>query len=103
MNSLPGCIFVADTRGDRLSILEASRLGIPIVGILDTNCDPDGIEYLIPGNDDAIRSIKLITSKIADAAVEGLHLRSQRAEEDKPGSMTTAEMRDVQTAAAGVS
>ena len=103
MNSLPGCIFVADTRGDRLSILEASRLGIPIVGILDTNCDPDGIEYLIPGNDDAIRSIKLITSKIADAAVEGMHLRSQRAEEDKPGSMTTAEMRDVQTAAAGVS
>jgi small subunit ribosomal protein S2 len=100
MHSLPGCIFVADTRGDRLAILEAHRLGIPIVGIVDTNCDPDGIEYLIPGNDDAIRSIKLITSRIADAAVEGLHLRGQRAEEDKPGSMSAAEMRDVQTAAA---
>jgi small subunit ribosomal protein S2 len=57
---------------------------------------------LIPGNDDAIRSIKLLTSKIADAAVEGMHLRSQRAEEDKPGSLSTAEMRVVQTAAAGV-
>jgi small subunit ribosomal protein S2 len=102
MHSLPGCIFVADTRGDRLAILEAHRLGIPIVGIVDTNCDPDGIEYLIPGNDDAIRSIKLITSRIADAAVEGLHLRAQRAEEDKPGSMSTAEMRDVQTAGAAV-
>ena len=102
MNTLPGGIFVADTRGDRLAIMEANRLGIPIVAILDTNCDPEGIEYLIPGNDDAIRSIKLLTSKIADAAVEGMHLRSQRAEEDKPGTLSTAEMRDVQTAAAGV-
>jgi small subunit ribosomal protein S2 len=100
MNALPGAIFVADTRGDRLAILEANRLDVPIIAIVDTNCDPDGMEYLIPGNDDAIRSIKLITSKIADAAVEGLHLRSQRAEEEKPGSMSTAEMRDVQTAAA---
>jgi len=100
MNALPGAIFVADTRGDRLAILEANRLDVPIIAIVDTNCDPDGIEYLIPGNDDAIRSIKLITSKIADAAAEGLHLRSQRAEEEKPGSMSTAEMRDVQTAAA---
>ena len=102
MNTLPGGIFVADTRGDRLAIMEANRLGIPIVAIVDTNCDPDGIEYLIPGNDDAIRSIKLLTSKVADAAVEGLHLRSQRAEEDKPGTLSVAEMRDVQTAGAGV-
>jgi small subunit ribosomal protein S2 len=102
MNTLPGGIFVADTRGDRLAIMEANRLGIPIVAIVDTNCDPDGIEYLIPGNDDAIRSIKLLTSKVADAAVEGLHLRAQRAEEDKPGTLSVAEMRDVQTAGAGV-
>jgi small subunit ribosomal protein S2 len=102
MNALPGAIYVADTRGDRLAILEANRLGIPIVAIVDTNCDPDGIEYLIPGNDDAIRSIKLITSRIADAVVEGLHVRSQRAEEEKPASLSAAEMRDVQTAAAGV-
>ena len=102
MNTLPGCIYVADTRGDRLAILEAQRLGIPIVGIVDTNCDPDGIEYLIPGNDDAIRSIKLITSKIADAVIEGLHMRSQRAEEEKPGNLSATEMRDVQAAGAAV-
>jgi small subunit ribosomal protein S2 len=102
MNALPAGIFVADTRGDRLAIMEANRLGIPIVAILDTNCDPDGIEYLIPGNDDAIRSIKLLTSKVADAAVEGMHLRSQRAEDDKRGNLSPAEMRDVQTAGAGV-
>ena len=102
MNALPGCIFVADTRGERIAIMEANRLGIPIIAIVDTNCDPDGIEYLIPGNDDAIRSIQLITSKIADAAIEGLHLRAQRAEEEKPGNMTTAEMRNVQAAGATV-
>ena len=102
MNALPGCIYVADTRGERIAIMEARRLGIPIIAIVDTNCDPDGIEYLIPSNDDAISSIKLITSKIADAAIEGLHLRAQRAEEEKPGNMTTAEMRNVQAAGAGV-
>jgi len=102
MNTLPGCIYVADTRGERIAILEAQRLGVPIVAIVDTNCDPDGIEYLIPGNDDAIRSIKLITSKIADAAIEGIHMRAQRAEEEKPGNMTAAEMRIAQAAGATV-
>src|SRR5437660_1803490 len=93
MNTLPGGIFVADTRGDRLAIMEANRLGIPIVAILDTNCDPDGIEYLIPGTDDAIRCIKLLTSKIANAADEGIHFRSHRAEEDKPVTLRTPAMR----------
>lgn len=102
MNGLPGCIFVADTRGERIAIMEAQRLGIPIVAIADTNCDPEGIEYLIPGNDDAIRSVRLVTSKIADAVIEGLHLRAQRAEDGKPGTLTPAEMRTVQSAGAGV-
>jgi small subunit ribosomal protein S2 len=102
MNALPGCIYVADTRGERIAIQEAHRLGIPIVAIVDTNCDPDGIEYLIPGNDDAIRSVRLITSKIADAVIEGLHLRAQRAEDEKPAALTPTEMRTVQAAGAGV-
>jgi small subunit ribosomal protein S2 len=102
MNALPGCIYVADTRGERIAILEARRLGIPVIAIVDTNCDPDGIDYLIPGNDDAIRSVKLVTSKIADAVIEGLHLRAQRAEEEKPGALSAAEMRTVQAAGAGV-
>jgi small subunit ribosomal protein S2 len=100
MSGLPGCVYIADTRGERIAILEAQRLDIPIVALVDTNCNPDGIEYLIPGNDDAIRSIKLITSKIADAVVEGLHLRAQRAEEEKPGSITAAEMHSVHAAGA---
>ncbi|TSA01562.1 MAG: 30S ribosomal protein S2, partial [Nitrospiraceae bacterium] len=102
MNGLPGCIFVADTRGERIAIMEAQRLGIPIVAIADTNCDPEGIEYLIPGNDDAIRSVRLVTSKIADAVIEGLHLRAQQAEDEKPGALTPAEMRTVQAAGSGV-
>jgi len=102
MNALPGCIYVADTRGERIAILEAHRLGIPIVAIVDTNCDPDGIEYLIPGNDDAIRAVRLVTSKIADAVIEGLHLRAQRTEDEKPAALTPTEMRTVQAAGAGV-
>ncbi|HEX9284688.1 MAG TPA: 30S ribosomal protein S2 [Nitrospirales bacterium] len=101
MNALPGCIYVADTRGERIAILEARRLDIPVIAIVDTNCDPDGIDYLIPGNDDAIRSVKLVTSKVADAVIEGLHLRAQRADEEKPGTLSAAEMRTVQ-AGAGV-
>jgi len=102
MNAIPGCIYVADTRGERIAILEARRLGIPIVAIVDTNCDPDGIEYLIPGNDDAIRAVRLITSKIADAVIEGLHMRAQRTEDEKPAALTPTEMRTAQAAGAGV-
>jgi len=83
MNSLPGCIFVLDTRIEHIAVQEANRLGIPVIAIVDTNCDPDGIDYPIPGNDDALRSIKLIVSRIADACIEGAHLRAQREEGDK--------------------
>lgn len=80
MRSLPGAVFVLDTRIEKIAVQEATRLDIPVIAIVDSNCDPDNITYPIPGNDDAIRSIKLITSKIADACIEGAHLKSQREE-----------------------
>lgn len=71
MTRLPGAVYVVDPQKERIAVQEANRLGIPVVAIIDTNCDPDVIDYPIPGNDDAIRSIKLITSRIADACLEG--------------------------------
>lgn len=70
MNGNPGAIFVVDPRKEKIAIQEAHILGIPIVAIVDTNCDPEEIDYPIPGNDDAIRAVKLLTSKIADAVIE---------------------------------
>lgn len=70
MIDLPGAVFVTDTRKDQNAVVEANKLEIPVIAIVDTNCDPDQIDYPIPGNDDAIRAIKLITSKIADAVIE---------------------------------
>jgi small subunit ribosomal protein S2 len=83
MSTLPGAVFVLDTRVERIAVMEANRLSIPVVAIVDTNCDPDGIDYPIPGNDDAIRSIKLITARIADACIEGAHVRAQQDEAAK--------------------
>jgi len=80
MRGLPGAVFILDTRVEQIAVMEAARLEIPVIAIVDTNCDPDRITYPIPGNDDAIRSIKLITSRIADACIEGAHLRTQREE-----------------------
>jgi len=71
LKGLPGALFVVDPRKERNAILEARRLGIPVVAIVDTNCDPDEVDYVILGNDDAIRAVKLIASKIADAVIEG--------------------------------
>ena len=71
MKKLPSCLFVVDPRKEHIAVLEARNLGIPIVAIVDTNCDPDDVDYVIPGNDDAIRAVKLIASKIADAVLEG--------------------------------
>ncbi|MDD7413982.1 MAG: 30S ribosomal protein S2 [Eubacteriales bacterium] len=71
MKKLPGALFVVDPRKEHIAVTEARRLGIPIVGIVDTNCDPDEIDYVIPGNDDAIRAVKLIAGKMADAILEG--------------------------------
>lgn len=71
MDRLPGAVAVVDTRKERIAVREARRLGIPVVALVDTNCDPDEIDYPIPGNDDAIRALKLITSRLADAVLEG--------------------------------
>ncbi len=71
LSRLPGALFVIDPKKETIAVHEANRLGIPVIGLVDTNCDPDGIDFVIPGNDDAIRSIKLFTSKIADACIEG--------------------------------
>src|SRR5690625_4127650 len=71
MKKLPDAIFVIDPRKESIAIAEARKLNIPIVGIVDTNCDPDEIDYVIPANDDAIRAVKLLTSKMADAVIEG--------------------------------
>ena len=71
MTSLPGALFIVDPTKERIALAEAKRIGIPVVAIVDTNCNPDDIDYPIPANDDAIRAIKLICSKIADAVIEG--------------------------------
>ena len=71
MDTLPAAIFIVDPKKERNAVLEAKRLGIPVVAIVDTNCDPDDADYVIPGNDDAIRAIKLISSVLADAVIEG--------------------------------
>jgi small subunit ribosomal protein S2 len=71
MKRLPAAIFVVDPRKEKIAVSEAKILGIPIIAIVDTNCDPDEVDYVIPGNDDAIRAVKLIASKIADAILEG--------------------------------
>ena len=71
MDTLPAAVFIVDPRKERNAVLEAKKLGIPVVAIVDTNCDPDDADYVIPGNDDAIRAIKLISSALADAVIEG--------------------------------
>lgn len=90
MRQLPGAIFIADTRREALAVKEAGALNISIMAMVDTNCDPDPINYIIPANDDAIRAIKLITSKIADAIVEGQQIRAiveaEEEEEVEPDS-----------------
>ena len=81
MKELPGALFVVDPRKENIAVTEARILGIPIVGIVDTNCDPDEIDYVIPGNDDAIRAVKLIAGKLADAVLEGRQGEQDNAEE----------------------
>ncbi|MHB8416812.1 MAG: 30S ribosomal protein S2 [Myxococcales bacterium] len=71
MQKLPGCVFIIDPKKEHIAVHEARRLELPIVALVDTNCDPEGIEHVIPGNDDAIRSIRLFAGKVADAAIEG--------------------------------
>jgi small subunit ribosomal protein S2 len=81
MKSIPGAIFIIDPRKEKIAVEEAKRLSIPIVAIVDTNCDPDDADYVIPGNDDAIRAIKLVSSKMAAAITEGKGAFSKKLED----------------------
>ncbi|MEM6531622.1 MAG: 30S ribosomal protein S2 [Myxococcota bacterium] len=86
MARLPGALFIIDTKKEHIAVAEARKLGIPVVAVVDTNCDPDEIDYVIPGNDDAIRAIRIFANKVADACVEGSqsyekHLQTQKAEQ----------------------
>ncbi len=102
MKKLPGALFVVDPRKEHIAITEAKKLGIPVVAIVDTNCDPDDVDYVIPGNDDAIRAVKLIASTMANAIIEGrqgedaLPVREE-AEEDAPQEEAAVEEAPVET------
>ncbi len=87
MKRVPAALFIIDSKNETIAVKEAKRLGIPIVAVVDTNCDPDDIDFVIPGNDDAIRSIRLFASRIADAVIEGRQIweEKQRADTDKEG------------------
>jgi len=85
MGSLPSAVFIIDPAMEQIAVSEAKKLSIPIIAITDTNCDPDQVDYVIPGNDDAIRSIKLITQRIADAVVEGMQRRKDHGGRDEEG------------------
>ena len=85
MTKLPGVLFIVDPNNEEIAVAEAKRLGIPVVAIVDTNCDPDCIDYIIPGNDDAIRAIRLLSSKIADAILEGRQTRDQQLQTGNEG------------------
>ena len=91
MNELPGVIFLVDPKKERIAILEAKKLGIPVVGLVDTNCNPEELDYPIPGNDDAIRAVKLIADVMANAVIEGKQGESFEAEvEEQPTEETTS-------------
>ncbi len=91
LTKTPSALWVVDTKKEHLAIDEARKLGIPVIAILDTNCDPDEVQYPIPGNDDAIRSVSLLTRIVADAAAEGLIQRHQKPEEGEEGAEPLAE------------
>ncbi|MDL1957353.1 MAG: 30S ribosomal protein S2 [Candidatus Desulfofervidus auxilii] len=105
MEELPGVLYIVDPHKEKIAVHEARKLGIPIVAIVDTNCDPDEIDYVIPGNDDAIRAIRLITSRIADACIEGKEryekematLAEEAAEEIPAESVASEEMASEQS------
>ncbi len=81
MKNIPGVIFIIDPKKERIGVSEARKLSIPIVAVVDTNCDPDEVDYVVPGNDDAIRAIKLLTGKIANAVIEGRSALNKEAEQ----------------------
>ena len=90
MNRLPDVVFIIDVRKEEIAVAEANRLGIPIVAVVDTNCSPEGIDYVIPGNDDALRAVRLFASRIADAILEGQQIATEGAVAGEPASQEPA-------------
>ena len=86
MTRLPDAVFVVDTKKEKIAVDEARTLKIPVIGIVDTNCNPDDVDYIIPGNDDALRSIRLFVTRIADAVIAGRGLRESASEAAASGS-----------------
>jgi small subunit ribosomal protein S2 len=95
MQELPGAVFIIDTKREAIAVAEARRLRIPLIGLVDTNCDPDEVDFVIPGNDDAIRAVNLITRVIADAAIEGRAVFAPAAEKEAPVAAVVAAAADV--------
>ncbi len=88
MKRLPDALFIVDSNNEAIAVKEARKLGIPVVAVVDTNCDPTVVDYVIPGNDDALRAIRLFTSKIADSAAEGMNLVGDKAfQEEAPAAV----------------
>jgi small subunit ribosomal protein S2 len=105
MNRLPDIVFIIDVRKEEIAVAEANRLGIPIVAVVDTNCSPEGIDYVIPGNDDALRAVRLFASRIADAIVEGQQIATEGgvvAEEGAAGEGEATGTAGAETATEGV-
>ncbi len=100
MVKLPGAVFIIDPKKEAIAVQEAKRLGIPVVAVVDTNCDPDGIDYIIPGNDDAIRAIRLFASRMADSCVEGSEKRAAAKQTAAEGQDATEEVQAVEEAPA---
>jgi small subunit ribosomal protein S2 len=101
LQGVPGAVFIVDLKREHLSAIESNKLGVPVVAIVDTNCDPDLVDYVIPGNDDAIRAIRLITGKMADAVIEGqAEYQSRLAEEQAAREAAAAAEREERAAAA---
>jgi len=97
MKGMPGAIFVVDPKKERIAVKEAAILGIPVVGMVDTNCDPDDVDFVIPANDDAIRAVKLITSCMADAIIEAKQGESfQAAPEEQAEAEETEEAEEAE-------
>jgi small subunit ribosomal protein S2 len=110
MNRLPDAVFIIDVKKEEIAVAEANRLGIPIVAVVDTNCSPDGIDYVIPGNDDALRAVRLFASRISDAIVEGNQIATEGgvvaaepSEEGGEGTEETGEAVDVEASSPGSS
>ncbi len=91
MKRLPDALFIVDSNNETIAVKEARKLGIPVVAVVDTNCDPTVVDYVIPGNDDALRAIRLFTSKIADSAAEGVNLLSDKAFHEEAAEAAAAE------------